>query len=403
MRSMVLHKLAFGFDRTRNGLVFQGLLEDGYQFEILFPIGHVSMIFDAEMASLGYCGCPCMGYVETVDGFLGAVETLSAPELGWFGSKLYKSAKHAVSSAVHSTIGKVASQAIAVARKAVSLTPAGKAIALASGAVHGQNILKSAASGIVDRANLKLIGQYGANVPGIGTGVGALASGANAALSGQSLTSIAKATAIGAIPGGPLAQAAASAAVNLTQAGIEGHNLVKSAAGELINAAASMAPPQTQNLIRQTATAAIAGNNVLTAAQHAAIQTAIDQVGDPSARAILAHLATGKATPASLIHTAGGQFTARVVGSAPAGAVSKMLNSAATIAPATPHFMALSAAGLAAAAAGHTAAKLASAPPTAQNVSALARLRSNVLSMAQSGHPHTGLVLASLKSAHLAA
>jgi len=395
MKTAILHRLAFGFDRARNALVFQGLLEDGYQFEVVFPIGHVAMVFDAEASTLGHRGAPLLGAVETVDAFLQAVEVLDGNgiELGWFGSKLAKSVSHAVSSvgkaAYNATIKKVANTAVSVARAGVNIA-------------KGQNVLRSV-GGVVRTAtaDLKVVGQYAGTVPGIGTGIGALASGANAALSGKSLTDIAKATAVGAVPGGPLAQAAVSAAVNLTQKGIEGHNMVKAAAGELINAAASMAPPATQAMIRQTAMAAISGNNILSAAQHAAIQTALAQVPDANARSLLTHLASGQANAASLVHAAGGELAAKMITAAPSGAVARMLNQGAAIAPATPHFIAIGAHGLAAAAAGYRAARLASAPATPNNVANLARLRTNVSAMLRSGHPQAALITAGLQSAKL--
>ena len=397
MKTMILHKIAFQFDRARNGLVFQGVLEDGFQFEVVFPIGHVAMVFDGEASRLGYIGRPMLGSVETVDGFLESVEIMNSdvPELGWFGSKLVKSIGKAASSvgkfAYQNTVKKVADQAIAVARAGVSIA-------------KGGNVLK-AVGGVVKSStgDLKIAAQYAGTVPGIGTAVGALASGANAALNGKSLTEIAKATAVGAIPGGPLAQAAASAALNVTQRGIEGHNMVKAAASEVVNAAISMAPPATQNLIRQTATAAINGNNILTAAQHAAIQTAIAQIPDEHARNMVAQLATGKASATSLVSAAGGALTGRVVGSNANGAMSRLLNAAATVAPSTPHFVAISASGLAAAHVGHVGAKLASAPPTAANIAALQKFRANLEATAASGHPHASLIFAGLRAAPLKA
>lgn len=394
MKTMTLHKLAFGFDRTRNALVFQLMLEDGTQCEVVFPIGHVAVMFDNEAAALGYNGRPMMGYVETVDGFLGYVEMVGgAPELGWFGSKLVKSVSKAVSSvgkvAFNQTIGKVAKQAVAVARAGVNIA-------------KGQNVVKSL-GGVVKAStgDLKLVAQYAGTVPGIGTAVGALASGANAALNGKSLTEIAKATAIGAIPGGPLAQAVVSAAVNVAQAGIEGKNLVKSAAGELVNAAVSMAPGPTQATIRAAAMAVINGQNVLTATQRSVIQTAINQIPDASARAVLQNIASGNVSPTLLIQAAGGQLAGKVISKTPNGALSRLVNHAATLAPATPHFPAISAQGLAAAAAGHVVSKLATAAPTPANVQALARVKSNLLAVSRT--PQGSLIAAGLQQARLRA
>jgi hypothetical protein len=190
-----------------------------------------------------------------------------------------------------------------------------------------------------------------------------------------------------------------SAAVNVAQAGLEGKNLVKSAAGELVNAAVSMAPEPTQATIRAAAMAAVNGQNVLTATQRAALQTAIDQIPDASARAVLQNVASGRATPTSLVQSAGGQLAGKVITNSPGGSLSKLVNHAATLAPSTPHFAAISAQGLAAAAAGHTVSKLATAPATTKNVQALARVKSNL--MAVSRTPQGSLIAAGLQQAKL--
>lgn len=82
MYQATMHRLAFSFDRTRQALVFQGQLENGYTFEVAFPIGHVALTFDNQASELGYCGAPIMGSVDTVDTFLGAVEIMHSHEQG---------------------------------------------------------------------------------------------------------------------------------------------------------------------------------------------------------------------------------------------------------------------------------------------------------------------------------
>lgn len=81
MYQATMHRLAFSFDRTRQALVFQGQLENGYTFEIAFPIGHVALTFDNQASELGYCGSPLMGSVDTVDAFLGTVEVMHSREI----------------------------------------------------------------------------------------------------------------------------------------------------------------------------------------------------------------------------------------------------------------------------------------------------------------------------------
>lgn len=145
MYQATMHRLAFSFDRTRQALVFQGQLENGYTFEVAFPIGHIALTFDNQASELGYIGAPIMGDVDTVDSFLGAVEIMhqreTGVELGWFGSKLVKSVSHAVSSAAKgvgsvaskaytATVKKVGQQAVKYARKGVeAVGKAGTAIA----------------------------------------------------------------------------------------------------------------------------------------------------------------------------------------------------------------------------------------------------------------------------------
>lgn len=151
MYQATMHRLAFNFDRARQALVFQGQLENGYTFEVAFPIGHVALTFDTQASELGYCGAPIMGDVETVDGFLGAVEIMhqreTGVELGWFGSKLVKKVSHAVKSvatkAYKATVQKVAKQAVNYARKGAAV--AGKVgVAIARSKLVGQALAGTA-------------------------------------------------------------------------------------------------------------------------------------------------------------------------------------------------------------------------------------------------------------------
>lgn len=152
MYSATVHQITFSFDRARNALVFTGQLENGFGFEVLFPIGHVSLTFDREAATLGYIGEPVCGAIDTVDGFLGAIEVLHQRELnepeaalGWFGSSFVRSVGRAASSvaktvtkpvatvaskAYNATIKKVGQQALRIAAKgAKAVSSAGMAIA----------------------------------------------------------------------------------------------------------------------------------------------------------------------------------------------------------------------------------------------------------------------------------
>lgn len=175
MYSATVHTLGFVFDRQRQALVFTGTLENGFAFEVAFPIGHVTMTFDREAAGMGYCGEPLLGSVDTVDSFLGAVEVmhrretgteLGYVELGWFGSKLARSVSHAVSSvaktvakpvstavkAYVNTVKKVGQQAVKYAKAGIRSKYVGYALAGAAVAFPAIGAPALAAYGAANRA-----------------------------------------------------------------------------------------------------------------------------------------------------------------------------------------------------------------------------------------------------------
>lgn len=121
MYSAVVRKLQFGWDTKRQALVFMGTLENGFQFEVAFPVGHVALTFDTVAAEMGYVSMPQCGDIETVEGFLGAIELAhleeTGEELGWFGSKLARSVGRAVSSAAK-TVAKPVTKVVSKAAKA---------------------------------------------------------------------------------------------------------------------------------------------------------------------------------------------------------------------------------------------------------------------------------------------
>lgn len=153
-----VHTLGFAFDRARNSLVFTGSLENGFAFEVAFPIAHVALTFHREATQLGYIGEPLMGDVETVDGFLGAVELMhlneTGTELGWFGSKLVKSVAKAASS-VAKTVAKPVASVAKVVAKPVSM--AAKAYVSTVKKVAGQ-ALKYGKSAGMTLARSKFVG-----------------------------------------------------------------------------------------------------------------------------------------------------------------------------------------------------------------------------------------------------
>jgi len=196
---------------------------------------------------------------------------------------------------------------------------------------HPKSWLSRAASSAASLGGdvLSTAGKYAGSVPGIGTAVGAAANAVSAVAQGKSLTEIGKAAARGAIPGGPLVQAAASAALNVAEAGVRGKKLARAARDEVVNAAVSLAPPIVQGTLRDTVRAGLSGQNIASAAQAAVVAEALNQVPDPTARELLKKVAQGHTDPASLLAAAPGHLLGAVVANSPAGALASSIHSTA--------------------------------------------------------------------------
>jgi hypothetical protein len=240
-------------------------------------------------------------------------------ETGWFGSKLVKSVSRAVGSVAKSVV-----------KVAVAPLKAANAIA------HGQNVAKSVSGLIKDslppKSVLKIAAQYAGNIPGVGTAVAVAAGGLGAALEGKSLSQIARGAAIGAIPGGPLAQGAVNAAANLVKAGVQGQNLIKAAAHEAVGAAVNLVPDANARAILQKAAAAgLSGKNILTAVERAAVDRAIGMV-PADARHLVQSAVNGVNNPQSLLGAAPGALLGHVVTMKPGSALEQALGHAGKIA-----------------------------------------------------------------------
>ena len=159
------------------------------------------------------------------------------------------------------------------------------------------NVKKLAApAAVIGKAALS----YAGSIPGIGTVVGAAGNALVAVAQGKSLADIASSAARGAIPGGPLVQAAVVAASNVAAAGIAGHNMAKAAGSEIVNAAVSMAPGPVQGMLKDTITAVASGKNVLHSVEASAVAAAINQI-PPEARQVVKLAVQGVKDPASLL------------------------------------------------------------------------------------------------------
>jgi hypothetical protein len=179
----------------------------------------------------------------------------------------------------------------------------------------------------------KILGNVASFVPGIGTAAAfairytssvadAVAQGKNIA---GSLEHAAVDAALNSLPGGELTGAAIKAVANMTAAGIEGKNVLKSAATELTGAAISMVPSADAQAILKGATdAALSGENVLQGAKAAAIKDALAQIPNDAARNAIAATLQGK-SPESIVENAGSQLLSRAAAAMPTGGVAAVV------------------------------------------------------------------------------
>lgn len=152
-------------------------------------------------------------------------------EVGWFGSKLVKK------------IGKVAKGAVKIVGKVPGISAITAPVRLVGDIAKGRNVVRSigrAGSSVVAdaRKSLPMAASVVSFVPGVGTAVGAGLNAASALSQGKSLAQIGQAAAIGAIPGGAIAQSALRAGYSVARGG----NVLKSVAREGVSYARSQIP-----------------------------------------------------------------------------------------------------------------------------------------------------------------
>jgi hypothetical protein len=152
-------------------------------------------------------------------------------EVGWFGSKLVK------------RVGKIATGAVKVVSKVPGVSVVTAPVRLATDVARGRNVVRSigrAGSSVVAdaRKSLPIAAGVVSFVPGVGTGVAAGLSAANAISQGKSLTEIAKEAAIGAVPGGQLIRAGVNAGVGVAR----GQNVLKTVVREGVSYARAQVP-----------------------------------------------------------------------------------------------------------------------------------------------------------------
>ncbi len=145
--------------------------------------------------------------------------------VGWLKRKLKKAGRSIKRSTrvvkkIGKKVGRIATTPTRLAKRAYDKT---------GGALY-KKVVPSKVRGFVRKAGptvLKYAGSAAANVPGVGTAAGAALRGASAVAEGKKWKEIAKQAAVGAIPGGPLAQEAALAGINTLERVAQGTRLDK--------------------------------------------------------------------------------------------------------------------------------------------------------------------------------
>ncbi|UCC72324.1 MAG: hypothetical protein JSV86_18450 [Gemmatimonadota bacterium] len=203
MRTMV-SSVAFRWDRPANVLWACVRTRNGQRYEVGFPVGQVRFYLDREMRRVGLELPPTVEGCETVDGLFGDIAKAVGRTAKAVTKPVTRTVRRATRTVTRATRG---------VRKAFRRTTR-KLGRLAKRAVrkYGRTALRLARTGA-------------AFVPGVGTGIAAGLGAAEALARGQGWRQALQAGALSAIPGGPLARAAARTGVGL----LEGKRLDRAA------------------------------------------------------------------------------------------------------------------------------------------------------------------------------
>jgi hypothetical protein len=245
-------------------------------------------------------------------------------DFGWFGSKIghfignaAKSAGREIGKAAHTTVNAVGAVGKGITKIPIVGAPlhtimsAGYNLAMApmvntvDAAIHGKRLDKALLKTVKDQAkSVKDVAPYVqmvvSVVPGVGTGVSAALGAGVALASGQRIDKALLAGATSMMPGGPLAQAAAKAAVAGVQAAATGKKLdINSVAGTLLNSLPVNPAAKEALMAGMHAVGAVAsGKKVVNAIGEAALHEAIKQLPPDIGKAYQSGLAMAAATVA---------------------------------------------------------------------------------------------------------
>ena len=443
----LVSKISFHWDQARQALWFHAELTSGAQFDIAFPLAHVTVTFDAQMASVGFVGGG-RGSIPTIEGFVYEVAafrkspnsrlrsaagrsmqsalTQLATEGLHYGANAYDASigyaslgepslevkaivadrlahPHKLSPAAQLFQGQAGfnaddsqkwglvglipnryrpwmrgsnpagyfTQKILDAQKPSTdekraqhdafvdaIDPGFKA---RLGIGHSTGTDKSFGAGVtkviqdVGTTALKSVstvarvaGNVASVIPGVGTvaayGLQFAGSVGEAAANGKNVLAAAKTAAVqsalNSLPGGELTGALLKTVANVAAAGVEGHNLLKSASHEVLASAIDLVPnKEAQTVLHSAADAALSGQNVLKGAKAGVIQAALNQIPDPTARNTVAAALQGK-SPADIVQSAGKDLLAKAAGSLPTGGAAALVQGITGKSPNDLHAMA---------------------------------------------------------------
>lgn len=246
---------------------------------------------------------------------------LTQQELYQFGTKPAQSALK--------TVAKAAGSAAKVAGSVASYVPGvgtavGAGLKVAGAAVSGENIAKAAVNAAKTSVPYVQMAEQAVKA------AGDIASGRNVLKTIQARGTEA---ALQAVPGGDLGRSVAKAAANMAAAGVKGQNVLKAAAKETLATAIAMAPPVSRETLNAATVALANGKNPLSGAGAAAVQSALSQVADPGARAVVAAALRGGGAQ-TVLQNATPRVLARAASVLPGGGSQAIVQSITGKAPA---------------------------------------------------------------------
>lgn len=201
----------------------------GRTLRCFVPLSHVVLAFDQELQSVGCVGAAWVGAPMSVGGFFSfvkkaaksigkAAKSVVPKAIQRAASSVVNTAEHYGAAALHAVNSVPVLGTISKATETLALLPAAAAQQLVQGKRIDQIALGQFKSALSSATTLAPYVQTVVSfVPGVGTGISAGLGAATALAQGQTISEALLAGVKGALPGGPLAEAAFSVASDAMQ------------------------------------------------------------------------------------------------------------------------------------------------------------------------------------------